>query len=203
MQISPQAWYAFLTVRPALREHYSGVIISRLETSAHLSQNRQLSSIQWEALNCHTNAAHAKNNLPRPSASRTCQSRAAHLGCGREHIQCAAASTTNPCLSALHLTTPLKGLKRSSWGETRSLIQKTEALLRSTAAASLAHHPPLPACSHTRRRYSLRKTPRWQAAPDQRVNSRKPKWAERCRGMPRSRTHEEQRLLGVESSVTI
>lgn len=60
MQTSPQAWYVFLTVRPALCEHYSGVIITRLETSVRLSQNRQLSSIQWEALNCHTNAAHAK-----------------------------------------------------------------------------------------------------------------------------------------------
>lgn len=189
------------SVRALLRRYnYSSqnicTLVTKPSTKQHSVKGTQLSH------KCCTGKKQS-STAERVTHARTCQSRAAHLGCGREHVQCAAASTTNPCLSALHLTSPLKGLKRSSWGETRSLIQKTEALLRSTAAASLAHHPPLPACSHTRRRYSLRKTPRWQAAPDQRVNSRKPKWAERCRGVPRSRTHEEQRLLGVESSVTI
>lgn len=166
--------------------------VTKPSTKQHSVRATQLSHKRCTGKKKKKNSSTAE----RVTHARTCQSRAAHLGCGREHVECVAASTTNPCLSAVHHTATLKGWRGPAGGKPGHHYRKHKHYSCSTAAASLAHHPPLPACPHIQRRYG-------QAAPERRVNSRKPKWAEKCRRVPRGRTHEEQGLLGLESSVTI
>lgn len=117
--------------------------------------------------------------------ARTCQSRAAHLGCERVHIDHAAASSVNPSLnSAPHHTA----------------VELEEIQLRgnqATATASLASlatllSPPQHALKHAEALKLPAGRPRGSQDSDLIGQT-----------VPRGRTCKEQRLLGMKSGVTV